>query len=44
MMVYNQGASPTGPFRLLHYPNASRALRARLASPVFPAFAPEWSG
>jgi hypothetical protein len=44
MMIYNQGINPTGPFRLLHYPNASRALRAQLASPRFPAFAPEWAG
>jgi hypothetical protein len=44
MMVYNQGASATGPFRLIHYPHAARALAAHLAGSRFPAFAPEWAG
>jgi hypothetical protein len=42
MVVYNQGLVPGGPFRLSHYPAAAAALRAALASPRYPAFAPEW--
>lgn len=43
MMLYNQGVSATGPFRLDRYPNASRELRRQLANPKFPAYAPEWA-
>jgi hypothetical protein len=42
MMIYNQGAMTTGPFRLLHYPRAAAALRRQLAGSRFPAYAPEW--
>jgi hypothetical protein len=42
MVVYNQGMALDGPFRLSHYPAAAAALRAALASPRYPAFAPEW--
>jgi hypothetical protein len=43
MLVYNQGARATGPFRLWRYPKAAHALRRLLASPRFPAYAPEWA-
>lgn len=42
MLVYNQGDVAAGPFRLFRYPAATRALRSALASPRFPAFAPDW--
>jgi hypothetical protein len=42
MMIYNQGLVSGGPFRLSRYPSAARALRAALASPRYPAFAPDW--
>jgi len=42
MMIYNQGVSPTGPFRLSRFPAASSALRRALAGSKFPAFAPEF--
>jgi hypothetical protein len=42
MLIYNQGFSVTGPFRLYRFPAAARALRAHLASPTFPPFAPDW--
>jgi hypothetical protein len=44
MMIYNQGLNPGGPFRLSRYPRAALALRRHLASPTFPAYAPELSG
>lgn len=44
MMIYNQGVSPTGPFRLSRFPRTSGALRRLLGSPKFPAFAPEFQG
>jgi hypothetical protein len=43
MMLYNQGVSVTGPFRLYRYPNSSRELRRLLASSKFLAYAPEWA-
>ena len=42
MLVYNQGIEQDGPFRLARYPNTARELRRLLASPKFPALAPEW--
>jgi hypothetical protein len=42
MLMYNQGASSDGPFRLSRYPRAAGALRRALASSRFPAYAPEW--
>jgi hypothetical protein len=44
MMIYNQGVSPTGPFRLSRFPATARALRRQLGSSKFPAFAPEFQG
>lgn len=44
MLVYNQGAMTNGPFRLNRFPSGARELRRLLASPKFPAFAPEWAG
>ena len=44
MLIYNQGAMTNGPFRLNRYPSGARELRHLLASPRFPAFAPEWAG
>jgi hypothetical protein len=35
MVQYNQGDSPTGPFRLYRYPSATRVIRHALASPRF---------
>jgi hypothetical protein len=35
MLVYNQGKRSDGPFRLVHYPAAARALRKALASSRF---------
>lgn len=43
MLVYNQGASADGPFRLWRYPNAARAIRAHLAESKFLGYAPEWT-
>jgi hypothetical protein len=43
MLIYNQGVKSDGPFRISRYPNAARALRLLLASPVFPAYAPDWA-
>ncbi|HEX4837316.1 MAG TPA: glycoside hydrolase family 76 protein, partial [Solirubrobacteraceae bacterium] len=43
MVLYNQGERPDGPFRLTHFPNARRAIRQRLASVRFLAFASEWA-
>lgn len=43
MLLYNQGISATGPFRLYRYPNSSRALRGWLANSKFLAYAPEWA-
>jgi hypothetical protein len=42
MLVYNQGAKATGPFRLSRYPLAAHALRSELAGSRFPAYAPDW--
>jgi hypothetical protein len=44
MMIYNQGVNPVGPFGLYRFPRTSSALRHVLASPKFPAFAPEFRG
>ena len=44
MLIYNQGLNQDGPFRLAWYPRAASELRRLLASPRFPAFAPEWGG
>jgi hypothetical protein len=41
MLMYNQGKLATGPFRLVHYPRARRALAAELRAPRFAEFAPE---
>jgi len=41
MLMYNQGNKPDGPFRLHHFPRASKALRAKLAGSRFAPFAPE---
>jgi hypothetical protein len=41
MLIYNQGLRPAGPFRLWRYPGAAHELRRLLASPRFPAYAPE---
>jgi hypothetical protein len=35
MMIYNQGKLSDGPFRLVHYPRARKALRAELRAPRF---------
>jgi hypothetical protein len=42
MLIYNEGMQPGNPLRLAQYPRAARALSQELASPRFPAFAPEW--
>jgi hypothetical protein len=44
MLMYNQGARADGPFQLSRYPRSARELRRLLASPKFPAFAPEFGG
>lgn len=41
MLIYNQGVNLNGPFRLSWYPRAAQELRRLLASPRFPAYAPE---
>ena len=41
MLVYNQGVSTDGPFRLSRYPRAAAELRRLLAGAKFPAYAPE---
>ena len=43
MLMYNQGNKPHGPFRLHHFPRASKALRAKLAGSRFAPFAPEYA-
>jgi hypothetical protein len=42
MLVYNEGMTDGGPFRLSRYPRAARALRQALASARFPAFSADW--
>jgi hypothetical protein len=42
MVVYNQGAMSSGPFRLSRYPQAAAALRKALSPSRFLAYAPEW--
>ncbi len=42
MMIYNQGINPVGPFGLYRFPRTRNALRRRLSSAKFPAFAPEF--
>jgi hypothetical protein len=44
MLVYNQGITLRGPFRLWRYPRAARELHRLLAGPRFPAFPPEIPG
>jgi hypothetical protein len=41
LMVYNQGLTAGGPFRLVHFPSATSAIRRELASSRFLAYAPE---
>jgi beta-mannanase len=43
MVIYNEGYSTSGPFRLWRYPKATTVLAHDLASSVFARFAPEWS-
>lgn len=42
MLVYNEGMTDGGPFRLSRYPRAAKALRAALGSTRYPAFASDW--
>jgi hypothetical protein len=42
MISYNQGSLGNGPFVLSRYPRSAAAIRRRLASPRFLAWAPEW--
>jgi hypothetical protein len=42
MLVYNEGTTTGGPFRLTRYPRAARALRQALASARYPSFSPDW--
>ncbi len=42
MLLYNQGESANGPFRLSRYPNARHAIHRLYASPRFLAYTPEW--
>jgi hypothetical protein len=44
MLVYYQGLSSEGVFKLGRYPHAARVLRHQLASSTYPAYAPEWAG
>jgi hypothetical protein len=41
MLLYNQGNRTSGPFSLGQFPAGRKALASELASPRFPAFAPE---
>ena len=41
MLMYNQGKLSNGPFRLVHYPRARRALKAELRRHRIAGFAPE---
>jgi hypothetical protein len=41
LLVYNQGLTVNGPFRLSKFPAATGEIRRRLASPSYLAFAPE---
>jgi hypothetical protein len=43
MMIYNQGGSATGPFRLERFPRSAAAIRRQLASPRYAQFAPEFT-
>ena len=42
MLIYNQGAEPSGPFNLARYPRAAAELRTQLRSPRWRSYAPEW--
>jgi hypothetical protein len=42
MISYNHGAIRNGPFSLSRYPRSARAIRKRLKSARFLAWAPEW--
>jgi hypothetical protein len=42
MLVYNEGMTAGGPFRLTRYPRAARALRKALASARYPSFSVDW--
>jgi hypothetical protein len=42
MMLYNQGVTDGGPFRLSHYPRGLEALRRALRGPRFAEFTPEY--
>jgi hypothetical protein len=42
MLVYNEGMTAGGPFRLTRYPQAARALRKALASTRYPSFSADW--
>jgi hypothetical protein len=44
MLSYNQGNRTSGPFQLKLYPQGRKAILKELASPLFPAFAPELAG
>ncbi len=41
LIVYNEGLSANGPFRLTHFPAATSALRQELRSPRFLSYPPE---
>lgn len=43
MLLYNQGVSATGPFRLYRYPRSAAELRRLLANPRYLAYASEWA-
>jgi len=42
MISYNQGSLGNDPFVLSHYPRSAAAIRRKLSSPRFLAWAPEW--
>lgn len=41
LMVYNEGLTPGGPFRLTRFPAAAQEIRRQLSSPRFLAYPPE---
>jgi hypothetical protein len=43
MLTYNQGNRSSGPFQLKLYPRGRVQLLKELASPTFPAYAPEFA-
>jgi len=44
MISYNHGGIRNGPFALTRFPRSAAAIRRRVASPRFLAWAPEWLG